>query len=164
MWYGFLADVVVALHVAIIGYVVVGQAAIILAAPFRARWARNPWFRFTHLGVIAFVVYEQFNDIRCPLSVWEEKLRGLAGMPFDSSVTFLGRFSRDILYMDLPQTDTFFTAIYVSMFVVVIQGLVMYPPRFFRFRGPTPATLPTTTPATNPTPAAVPNSDPVTAA
>ena len=163
MWYGFLADLVVAIHVAVIGYVVVGQAAIILAAPFRREWARNPWFRFTHLGVIGFVVYEQFNNIRCPLSVWEEKLKGLAEMPFDSSATFLGRFARDVLYMDLPQTDTFFTAIYVAMFVVVIQGLVMYPPRFFRFKRSEPVAAPTTTPAVNPAPAGEPVLTPATA-
>src|SRR3954463_2558191 len=120
MWYAYLADVVVAFHAAVIGFVVLGQLAIMLAAPFRLRWARNPYFRFTHLGIIGYVVYEQFNDIRCFLSVWEEQLRGMAGMPFDSSATFLGRFARDVLFINLPQNDVTFTAIYVSAFVVVL--------------------------------------------
>lgn len=134
MGYAILADLVVAFHTLVVGYVVLGQVVIMVAAPFRWQPARNPWFRFSHLGIIAFVVFEQFNDIRCFLSVWEEHLKELAGMPFDTSATFLGRFARDILYINLPQNETVFTILYVSMFVVVLQGLLMFPPRFSRMR------------------------------
>ncbi|MBY0512440.1 MAG: DUF2784 domain-containing protein [Gemmataceae bacterium] len=142
MWYAVLADLVVAFHSLVIGYVVVGQLVITAAAPFRWQPARNPWFRFTHLGIIAYVVYEQFHDIRCFLSVWEEQLKELAGVPFDSSATFLGRFARDVLYVNLPQNDTVFTVLYVAAFVVVLQGLVMYPPRLWRKPGRRPELAP----------------------
>ena len=58
MWYGYLADLVVAIHVGYIAYVLGRQALICLAAPLRWQWARNPWFRFTHLAAIGVVVYE----------------------------------------------------------------------------------------------------------
>lgn len=161
MFYHVLADLVVAFHAAVIGFVVLGQLAIMLAAPFRLQWARNPYFRFGHLGIIAYVVYEQFHDIRCFLSVWEEKLKELAGVPFDHSATFLGRFARDVLYVNLPQNDTFFTVLYVSAFIVVLQGLLMYPPRFFRFGKQVPAAV-TASPASALPPAATPEPAPTT--
>ena len=82
MWYGIAADLMVAVHFAYVAYVVVGQAAIMIAAPFKWQWARNPWFRFTHLAAIGYVAYEAIYHIRCPLTVWEEQLRALAGQTF----------------------------------------------------------------------------------
>src|SRR5438132_1302825 len=49
MWYGFLADVVVVLHVGYVAYVVAGQLAIWLGLLLGCRWVRNVWFRATHL-------------------------------------------------------------------------------------------------------------------
>jgi hypothetical protein len=111
----------------------------VIAAPFRWQWARNPWFRLTHLLAIAIVAYEAVMGIRCPLTVWEEQLRELAGQPFDSGQTFLGRLFHDLLFYEgLP--DIFFTVLYISMFVIVLQGIIMYPPRMFRIRRmPSPA-------------------------
>lgn len=131
MWYGVLADLVVGIHIAYVGYVLLGQAAITFAAPFRAQWARNPWFRFTHLSAIGIVVYEAIYNIRCPLSVWEEKLRMLGGGS-EIGETFMGRIFHNLLFID-NMPESFFTTLYVAMLVVVVQGLVMYPPRWFRF-------------------------------
>ena len=132
MWYGLAADLVVAVHFAYIAYVVAGQLAITVAAPFRWQWARNPWFRFTHLAAIGYVVYEALYSIRCPLTIWEEKLRGLAGQGFDDSDTFLGRLLHDTIFVqNMP--EVWHTTVYIAMFALVVQGLVMYPPRWFRF-------------------------------
>jgi hypothetical protein len=133
VYYGLLADVVVTIHLAYVAYVIVGQILIVIAAPFRWQWARNPWFRLTHLLAIGIVAYEAVMGIRCPLTVWEEQLRELAGQPFDSGQTFLGRLFHDLLFYEgLP--DIFFSAIYISMFLIVLQGIIMYPPRMFRIR------------------------------
>jgi hypothetical protein len=129
--YGFLADFVVFLHVAYVAYVLLGQVAIIVASPFRWAWARNPWFRFTHLLAIGIVAYEAVFHIRCPLSIWEEKLRILAGQSFNSSDTFMGRLLHNLLFID-GQPEIFFTTLYIAMMVLVVQGVVMYPPRWFR--------------------------------
>lgn len=133
VYYGLLADVVVTIHLAYVAYVIVGQILIVIAAPFRWQWARNPWFRLTHLLAIAIVAYEAIMGIRCPLTVWEEQFRELAGQPFDSGQTFLGRLFHDLLFYEgLP--EIFFTTLYISMFLIVLQGIIMYPPRMFRFR------------------------------
>jgi hypothetical protein len=130
MWYGYLADLIVFVHVLYVGYVVVGQLAIIVAAPFRWEWARNPWFRFTHLLAIAVVAYEALNGIRCPLTIWEEQLRALGGLDVGTGESFVGRLFHDLLYYDLP--EIFFNTLHVAMFVLVVQGVVMYPPRLWR--------------------------------
>jgi len=133
MWYGYLADLVVAIHVGYIAYVLGGQALICLASPLKWQWARNPWFRFTHLTAIGVVVYEALYNIRCPLTVWEEQLRGLAGQGFNGSETFMGRVLHDLMFIE-NQPESFFTTLYIAMFIIVVQGLVMYPPRLWRLR------------------------------
>lgn len=131
--YGFLADAMVCFHLLYCGYVVLGQLAVVVAAPFRWQWARNPWFRYSHLLAIAVVVVEEAMGWRCPLSVWEEELRALAGQEVTQADSFLGRIARDALfYTDVPQLV--FTVLHVAMGVVVLQGVVMYPPRWFRTR------------------------------
>ena len=110
MWYGILADVVVGIHVAYVAYVVLGQLLIILAAPMKWEWARNPWFRFSHLSAIGVVAYEAIRGLRCPLTVWEEQLRGLCGQTFSGSETFMGRILHDIMFIE-NQPEIFFTTI-----------------------------------------------------
>ena len=129
--YGYLADGVVFLHVLYVAYVLVGQLAIIAAAPFKRLWAKNPWFRFTHLTAIGIVAVEAIMGWRCPLSTWEEKLRLMDGQSFDSSATFLGRLLHNLLFIE-GQPESFFTVLYLAMMILVVQGLVMYPPRWFR--------------------------------
>jgi hypothetical protein len=128
--YGSLADAVVLLHIAYVGYVVLGQVAIIAAAPFQARWARNPWFRFTHLGAITIVAIEAMMGWRCPLTVWEEKLRALHGGEYTTGVSFMGRLAHNILFLDgLP--EIFFNTLHIAFAVLVFQALIMFPPRWF---------------------------------
>lgn len=132
--YGLLADGVVFAHVLYVGYVVVGQLAVVLAAAFGWGWGRNRWFRLTHLAAIGYVALEAVMGWRCPLTVWEQQLRELAGQPFDASDTFLGRLLHHLLFIDRYFTDGrppegFFTTLYLAVLVVVLQGLVMYPPR-----------------------------------
>jgi hypothetical protein len=135
--YGVLADAMVCAHVLYCAYVVLGQVAIMVAAPFRWEWARNPWFRYSHLLAIGVVVLEEAMNWRCPLSVWEEQLRTLAGQPVNAGETFLGRLAHDALFFDLP--GVWFTTVHVAMGVVVAQGVLMFPPRWFGKRTATVA-------------------------
>ena len=137
--YGVLADGMVLLHVLYVGFVVVGQLLVVLAAARRWEWGRNRWFRLAHLTAIGVVVVEAVMGWRCPLTVWEQQLRELAGQDFNSADTFLGRLLHHVLFIDRYFTDGrppegFFTTLYLAVFVVVLQGLVMYPPRLFRMR------------------------------
>lgn len=142
MWYGYAADLVVGIHLAYVAYVLVGQLLIMIAAPFKWRWARNPWFRFTHLAAIGYVAYEAVYNIRCPLTIWEEQLRELAGQEHGAG-TFLGRLMHHILFID-GQPEIWYTTLYIAMFVVVLQGVLMYPPRLWRWKRSEPAAAPAT--------------------
>jgi Protein of Unknown function (DUF2784) len=131
MWYGYAADGVVTIHIVYVGYVILGQLLIILAAPMKWQWARNPWFRFTHLLAIAIVAVEAIQGWTCPLTTLEGHFRDLAGQAFDGSESFMGKLLHNMLFIpSIPQAvlDTG----YVATCILVIQGLVMYPPRWFR--------------------------------
>ncbi|HET6573784.1 MAG TPA: DUF2784 domain-containing protein [Fimbriiglobus sp.] len=126
--YGYLADLMVFVHILYVSYVLVGQLAIVVAGAVRWQWGRNRWFRLTHLLAIAVVALEAVMGWQCPLTKWEYQLRALAGQPFDGSETFMGRLLHDLLFIE-NQPESFFTVMYVAMLIIVVQGLVMYPPR-----------------------------------
>jgi hypothetical protein len=131
--YGYLADLMVFAHLLYVAYVLVGQLAIIVASAFQWQWGRNRWFRLTHLLAIAIVALEAVMGWQCPLTKWEYQLRELAGQPFDGSETFMGRIVHSIMFPTgpggQPLPEIFFTMLYIAMLIIVVQGLVMYPPR-----------------------------------
>jgi hypothetical protein len=125
MLYGVLADVVVALHLAYVSFVVFGQVAILLGVLLRWRWVRNPWFRWIHLGMITIVAIEAILDITCPLTTWEYNLRELAGQSADKG-SFVGRLLRGLFFFNLPKGV--FTAAYVGFALLVLATLWLAPP------------------------------------
>jgi hypothetical protein len=46
----------------------------------------------------------------------------------------MGRILHDLMFVE-NQPEIFFTTMYLGVLVLVIQGLVMYPPRMFRMPG-----------------------------
>ena len=131
--YGFMADFIVGVHVAYVGFVVLGQAAIWIGWTLGRRWVRNIWFRLTHLTMMAVVVAEQIMDIRCPLSTWEEHFRTLAGQDATGE-TFLGRMLHNLIFIDAEPRA--FDAIYFGFGSIVLLTLLLCPPRI---RKETPA-------------------------
>ena len=83
---------------------------------------RNPWFRYLHLGAIAFVAAEALLGVMCPLTVWEDLLRG--GVRAES---FVGRWVRYFLYYQAP--EWVFTAAYVAWTLATLVTLRLVPPR-----------------------------------
>lgn len=135
MWYGYAADAVVAIHVAYIAYVVLGQLALVVGAALQRDWARNPWFRFTHLAAIGIVAIEEWFGWRCPLTVWEHQLRALGGQTVEQG-SFLGRFLHDLLFVDDHLSEDAITVMHYAFAALVVQALVMYPPRLWRCQAP----------------------------
>ncbi|HEX3147633.1 MAG TPA: DUF2784 domain-containing protein [Gemmataceae bacterium] len=125
--YGFLADLMVAIHVGYVAYVVLGQLATWMGWALGRRFVRNFWFRSTHLLAIAVVAIEQAFAIRCPLTVWEESFRVKAGQPV-SGETFLGRLMHSLLFHDFQ--PWVFAAIYYTTLAVVALTLFLCPPRW----------------------------------
>jgi hypothetical protein len=117
-----IADLLVVVHFAIVVYIVGGLLAVWTGAALGWRWVRDPWFRYSHLAAIAYVAAEALLGIACPLTVWEDLLRG--GARPDS---FLGRWVRRLLYYDLPEWA--FTAAYLAWALATLATLRLVPPR-----------------------------------
>lgn len=71
----FWANVIVAIHLGYLVFVIAGMLAILLGMALRWQWIRNPWFRLTHMAMILVVALEAVAGITCPLTTWEEALR-----------------------------------------------------------------------------------------
>jgi len=127
MYYSFLADLVVVVHFTYVAFVLLGQPAILLGVALHWKWVRNPWFRFTHLAAIDIVALQAALGILCPLTVWEDHLRHLAGQPV-SEASFIGRWMHTLLFYDLPLWV--FTAMYIGFFLLVLVTFALAPPRW----------------------------------
>lgn len=127
MFYAWLADCVVALHVAYVAFVVIGQVAILLGALRRWQWIRNRLFRVLHLVAILVVAGEAVLGIPCPLTIWEAQLRRLAGQR-SATGSFIGHWLHELLFFDFP--PWVFTTVYVCFALLVLATLIFLPPRW----------------------------------
>jgi len=116
-----LADVILIVHFLIAAFIVAGLIVVWLGAALRWRWIKNPWFRYAHLGAIAFVAAEALLGIACPLTVWEDVLRG--GMRAES---FVARWVQYFLYYRAP--EWVFTLAYVTWAAATLATLWLVPP------------------------------------
>jgi hypothetical protein len=106
------ADLILVVHFAFVAFVVGGLAVIWIGAALRWEWVRNGWFRVAHLAAICFVAAEALLGVMCPLTVWEDALRGRGG-----ETAFVARWVHRVMFYDLP--DWVFTAAYVLFALVV---------------------------------------------
>jgi hypothetical protein len=116
-----LADVVLVVHFAFVAFVVGGLLAIWLGAALQWRWVRGFWFRILHLAAIVFVAAEALLGVMCPLTVWEDALRGRG-----SEIGFIARWIRSLMFYDVP--PWVFTALYVAFAAVVALTFWRVPP------------------------------------
>jgi len=107
--------------------VVLGLPAIWIGIVWRQRWVRNFWLRFGHLMMIVIVVGEAWAGITCPLTVWEQQLRGLSG---DESYrgAFIANLVHDLLFYDAP--PWVFTVTYTAFGLLVAASFVLAPPHW----------------------------------
>jgi hypothetical protein len=132
--YRWLADAVVALHAAYVGFVIAGLLAVVVGYLFRWGWIRNPWFRWIHFLMIAVVVAESLLGITCPLTTWEDALRAEAGEEV-SQASFIGRWANALIfYRDVPEWG--FTVAYCVFGMLVLGTLALIPPRWPIGRSP----------------------------
>ena len=115
------ADLLVVLHFGIVAFIAGGLVLVWIGAALGWRWIRNPWFRYLHLGAIAFVAAEALLGIACPLTVWEGLLRG--GVRPES---FVARAVHPLLYYQAP--DWVFTAVYAGWALATLVTLRLVPP------------------------------------
>lgn len=107
-----LADAILLLHFGFVLFVVGGLALVWIGAAAGWAWVRNFWFRAAHLAAIAFVAAEALLGIWCPLTLWEDALRGVHG-----EKSFVARWIHRLMFYDFPLWV--FTTAYVAFALVV---------------------------------------------
>jgi len=121
-----LADLLVALHAALVLFAVGGLLVTFVGAGCGWPWVRNRWFRGLHLGYVLFVALEAVVGWPCPLTVWEFQLRKLAGgATYPGS--FIGRWIEEVLYVEV--NPLILNAAYVLFGVAVLASWWLVPPR-----------------------------------
>ena len=124
--YKILADGVVILHAAYVGFVVLGFAAILIGVIRHWNWVRNPWFRAAHLASIGVVALMAIAGTACPLTTLENFLRqkgGEARYPAD----FVGYWAHRLIFFQGP--PWLFTVCYVVLTLLVVALLMVAPPK-----------------------------------
>ena len=117
-----VADALLVLHFAIAAFIVAGLVAVWVGAALGQGWVRDPWFRYLHLAAILFVAAEALLGVACPLTVWEDMLRGNV-----RPESFIGRWVHSLLYYRAP--EWVFAAAYVAWALATAITLVLVPPR-----------------------------------
>jgi len=122
-----LADLVLVIHALFVLFVVGGLLATWLGVALDRPFAFNPWFRTAHLGAIGFVVCEAVLGYACPLTLWEDTLRGEV-----TEKGFIQRWIHAWLFWSWPAWV--FTLLYVGFGALVAATWWLWPPR--KRRGP----------------------------
>ncbi len=120
-----LADTVLALHTAIVLFVVGGLLYVLLG--HRRGWpgARSLGFRLAHLLAIGIVAAQAWLGRLCPLTIWEMALRRQAGQT-SYGESFVAHWLGRLLYWDAP--GWVFTAAYTWFGLLVLAVWWWLPP------------------------------------
>lgn len=121
----FLADFILVTHALFVVFVVLGLVATLLGRYWRWSWARNLWFRLTHLVAIGVVIAESWLGLVCPLTEWESRSREAAGGEAYSS-SFIQHWLHEILFYDFD--PWVFTVAYTVFGILVVIAWVLVPP------------------------------------
>lgn len=134
-FYLVLANIVVALHIGYVSFVVVGLAAVLVGGLLGWRWVRNPWFRIIHLVMIGVVALETVIELTCPLTTLENYLRALGGDPALEG-DFIGRMLRSFIFLPIEDTHWVFKLMYFGFAALVLAAFILVPPRWERSAAP----------------------------
>jgi len=116
-----IADLVVGVHLLVVLFILLGVPLIYLGASLQWTWVRSWRWRMLHLGAILFVAAESQLGITCPLTVWEDRLRGqrIAG-------GFIERWIDQLIFYDAP--TWVFTVAYMAFAALVLVTWIVIPP------------------------------------
>lgn len=154
-WYVFLANVVVALHLAYVAFVLICIPLILIGRWRKWSWVRNFWFRVIHFLMILVVVVETGFGWVCPMTTWELDLRtaggqmkevvednGNAYLEIDKNKEdFTAKIIRRVLFFDAKDvSQSFLNGCYFAVGAMVLLGLIFVPPRWPWSNKPPPIT------------------------
>jgi len=106
-----LADALLLVHFALALFIVLGLPLVVLGARAGWSWVRHRSLRVAHFAAIGCVALEGVLGIACPLTVWEDALRGET-----QATGFVARWVRRWLYYDVPpEVFAFVYCVYAAL-------------------------------------------------
>ncbi|MGA2612201.1 MAG: DUF2784 domain-containing protein [Spirochaetia bacterium] len=124
--FALLADLIVTLHFCYVSFTVGGEVMILLGGALKWTWVRNLPFRIVHAASVVLVAAEAVAGASCPLTVWEYRLRILAGQRVEAQISFVARLVRSVIFYDFPAWV--FLAAYVGFAAAVVLTFILLPP------------------------------------
>jgi cytochrome bd-type quinol oxidase subunit 1 len=114
--YQALADAILVVHFVFVVFVVIGFVLILIGLVMGWAWVRNRSFRVAHVVAIGVVVAQAWLGRICPLTIWENQLRRLAGQePYVE--TFVQHWLHRWMFFDAE--PWVFTTIYTAFGALV---------------------------------------------
>jgi len=124
MLFRIAADLVLALHLAFIAFVVLGGLLMM----------RYRWMVFIHIPAAIWGAFVEISGRICPLTIWENHLRRSAGESGYAD-SFVEHYLMPIIYpTGLTRSLQFWIAVFVVAANVVIYGWLVYRLRQSRTR------------------------------
>ena len=117
-----MAQLVLAAHLAVIGFNVFGLIAIPLGAWRRWPFVRAPTWRVLHLLSLAIVAVQAVLGRACFLTDWQDYLTGTS-----ATQPLIMRWVNSVVFWPLPFWA--FEALYLAVFVYTLALLWIVPPR-----------------------------------
>jgi len=115
--YSLFADAILVIHFLFVVFVVFGLALILIGLRARWSWVHNRIFRIAHLAAIGIVVLQAWLGQLCPLTIWENNLRRLAGQSAYEE-TFVEHWLHQVLFYQAE--PWVFAMIYTGFGVLVV--------------------------------------------
>jgi hypothetical protein len=129
MPYGFLADLILAVHALVPLFIAGGLVAIGVGAWRGWGWVRGRRWRMAHAGLMGVVLAQALLGRLCPLTHWEHDLRIKAGQAsYGEPESFIAVWVGRLLYLDLP--PTFFVILYLAVAFLIGLAWWRVPPRW----------------------------------
>jgi len=119
-----LAELVLAVHLGVILFIVFGLIAIPIGARLGLEFVRAFWWRSTHLFLMGVVALQKLLGRSCFLTNWEDRLMQRAA-PIARVPVHL--WAERLIYIDLPLWV--FTVAYAVLFAYVLVLWFAVPPR-----------------------------------
>ena len=119
-----LANAVLALHLALVVFVVGGLVLIVAGNLAGWRWVNRPALRLLHAAAIATVIAEAWFGLTCPLTTLEMWLRQRAGAPTYGG-GFIEHWLQWLLYYEAPAWV--FVLVYTVFGLLVAAAWLYFP-------------------------------------
>jgi hypothetical protein len=117
-----LSQAILAVHLAVIAFNVLGLIAIPLGAALNWRWVRVRWWRLLHIASWTVVALQALLGRACFLTLWQDELSGAANQP-----PLIERWIERAIFWPLP--IWVFAALYLVLFAAVVAMWWLVPAR-----------------------------------